>query len=279
MIAVTTTRRGWPWILGSLLVLAAVAVRRVPGPAGTVLLGLVAGAGFGVVAVCARLLPGPGPELLTAPVAYVLVLAGTTGLGGGFLRDVLIGATPPAALADWRYLLVPVGAGLLTFFFHPAVGRMERLVNVFDAFGLAVETKEHLLRIAGVGTELATRRLMYVDIVRNGVPFLPHVPRWHAIDELNRKLTRLEVFVLDVVDVVVSKLKPFRPNDRSDIDAMIALDLVPHDLLVERFRSAADDWAGGATADRLPLYVKNLNEVERDMLGEDETEIELPSWI
>jgi uncharacterized membrane protein YeiH len=29
----------------------------------------------------------------------VLVLAGTTGLGGGFLRDVLIDATPPAALA------------------------------------------------------------------------------------------------------------------------------------------------------------------------------------
>jgi pimeloyl-ACP methyl ester carboxylesterase len=30
----------------------------------------------------------------------VLVLAGTTGLGGGFLRDVLINATPPAALAE-----------------------------------------------------------------------------------------------------------------------------------------------------------------------------------
>ena len=68
----------------------------------------------------------------------VLVLAGTTGLGGGFLRDVLIGATPPAALADWRYLLVPVGAGLLTFGFHPLLGRMERMVNVFDAFGLAL---------------------------------------------------------------------------------------------------------------------------------------------
>ena len=68
----------------------------------------------------------------------VLVLAGTTGLGGGFLRDVLIGATPPAALADWRYLLVPVAAGLLTFWFHSALGRMERQVNVFDAFGLAL---------------------------------------------------------------------------------------------------------------------------------------------
>ena len=68
----------------------------------------------------------------------VLVLAGTTGLGGGFLRDVLIGATPPAALADWRYLMVPVGAGLVTFFFHPTLGRMERVVNVLDAFGLAL---------------------------------------------------------------------------------------------------------------------------------------------
>lgn len=68
----------------------------------------------------------------------VLVLAGTTGLGGGFLRDVLIDATPPASLADWRYLLVPVAAGLLTFAYHPALGRMERMVNVFDAFGLAL---------------------------------------------------------------------------------------------------------------------------------------------
>ena len=67
-----------------------------------------------------------------------LVLAGTTGLGGGFLRDVLIDATPPAALADWRYLVVPVVAGLLTFSFHPTLGRMERGINVFDAFGLSL---------------------------------------------------------------------------------------------------------------------------------------------
>ncbi len=68
----------------------------------------------------------------------VLVLAGTTGLGGGFLRDVLIDATPPAALADWRYLLVPVVAGLITFAYHPAVGRLERVVNIFDAAGLGL---------------------------------------------------------------------------------------------------------------------------------------------
>ena len=68
----------------------------------------------------------------------VLVLAAITGLGGGFLRDLLIGAVPPASLEDWRYLLVPVAAGLVTFWFHPALGRMERLVTFFDAAGLGL---------------------------------------------------------------------------------------------------------------------------------------------
>lgn len=151
--------------------------------------------------------------------------------------------------------------------------------DVFDTIDLAAETKAHLLRIAGVNTELAKRRLMYVDIVANGIPFLPHAPLWHPIDEVNRTLTRFEILALDVVDVIVTKLKPFRPNDKADIDAMIERDLVAHELLVERFRSAADDWAHGAFADQLPRYIKNLNEVERDMLDVDETEIELPSWI
>lgn len=68
----------------------------------------------------------------------VLVLAGITGLGGGFARDVLIGAAPPAALADWRYLIVPVAAGLVAFWFHPGLGRREPLVNIFDAAGLGL---------------------------------------------------------------------------------------------------------------------------------------------
>lgn len=68
----------------------------------------------------------------------VLVLAAVTGLGGGFIRDVLIGAIPPAALQDWRYLVVPIAAGLITFFLHPGIGRVERLVNIFDAAGLAL---------------------------------------------------------------------------------------------------------------------------------------------
>ena len=71
-------------------------------------------------------------------IVGVVVLAMATGLGGGVVRDVVIGAVPPPGVADWRYLLVPVVGGLVTFWWHPAVGRMERVVNVFDAFGLGL---------------------------------------------------------------------------------------------------------------------------------------------
>jgi uncharacterized membrane protein YeiH len=90
----------------------------------------------------------------------VLVLAGTTGLGGGFLRDVLIDATPPAALEDWRYLVVPVAAGLLAFFYHPALGRMERSVNVLDAFGLGLFCVTGALKAMDYGLGPAPAALM-----------------------------------------------------------------------------------------------------------------------
>lgn len=69
----------------------------------------------------------------------VVVLGGVTGLGGGVMRDVLIGDTPPAALRDWRLLAVAAGAGLVVSFLHPAIGRRtERVINIFDAAGLSI---------------------------------------------------------------------------------------------------------------------------------------------
>jgi uncharacterized membrane protein YeiH len=68
----------------------------------------------------------------------VMVLAFAAGNAGGITRDLLIGATPPAAVADWRYLGVSVLAGLITFFWYPLVDRVRRPVLVFDAAGLAL---------------------------------------------------------------------------------------------------------------------------------------------
>jgi uncharacterized membrane protein YeiH len=90
----------------------------------------------------------------------VIVLAGATGLGGGFLRDVLIDATPPAALNDWRYLAVPVVAGVITFVFHPALGRMERVVSVFDAAGLGLFCVTGALKAVDYGLDPVPAALM-----------------------------------------------------------------------------------------------------------------------
>ncbi len=67
----------------------------------------------------------------------VLVLAFAAGNAGGLTRDVLIGAVPPAALADWKYLAVSVLAGFLTFYWYPLIERLSNPVLWFDAVGLA----------------------------------------------------------------------------------------------------------------------------------------------
>jgi uncharacterized membrane protein YeiH len=68
----------------------------------------------------------------------VLVLSFAAGNSGGITRDVLIGAIPPGALNDWRYLGVSLFAGVITFYFSPLIVRMSNLVLLFDAAGLAL---------------------------------------------------------------------------------------------------------------------------------------------
>jgi uncharacterized membrane protein YeiH len=68
----------------------------------------------------------------------ILVLAFAASSAGGILRDVLIGAVPPAGISDWRYLAVSVVAGLLTFVGYSGVARLGRAIVIFDAAGLAL---------------------------------------------------------------------------------------------------------------------------------------------
>jgi uncharacterized membrane protein YeiH len=68
----------------------------------------------------------------------VLVLSFAAANTGGVTRDVIIGAVPPAAISDWRYVGVSLMAGLLTFYFPSAVKQRWNPVLVFDAAGLAL---------------------------------------------------------------------------------------------------------------------------------------------
>ena len=68
----------------------------------------------------------------------VLLLSFAAAAAGGIARDVLIGAIPPAALSDWRYLVTALVAGAITFWWHPLIDRLKNPVQVFDAVGLSL---------------------------------------------------------------------------------------------------------------------------------------------
>ncbi len=79
----------------------------------------------------------------------VLVLAWVAGLGGGIIRDLFLGVTPPVAVSDWRLLAAAVVAGSAVFLLHGVVedgaggrsgGRrhLTRAVRLLDAAGLAL---------------------------------------------------------------------------------------------------------------------------------------------
>ncbi len=78
-----------------------------------------------------------------------------TALGGGIVRDLLIGHIPPYALMHWPYLAVALGAALTLFRFHPHFLRLRRTVLVLDAAGLGLFTVTGTLDALEVGVPAA----------------------------------------------------------------------------------------------------------------------------
>jgi uncharacterized membrane protein YeiH len=80
----------------------------------------------------------------------LMVLAFATALGGGIVRDLLIGAVPPQSIRDWRYAVVAFTAAICVFFLHHFVQWVPSPVIVgLDAAGPA------LFAVAGAGKALA----------------------------------------------------------------------------------------------------------------------------
>jgi uncharacterized membrane protein YeiH len=71
-------------------------------------------------------------------IVGVVTLGVITAMGGGIIRDVLIGDVPPATFRDWRYLALAIAGGLLAFALSQRLDRLEMPINVMDAIGLSV---------------------------------------------------------------------------------------------------------------------------------------------
>lgn len=114
----------------------------------------------------------------------VIVLAVAAGLGGGIVRDVLIGATPPRAITHWAYLATATAAGLVGFAVPGVVTRWRRAVLIFDAAGLGAfavagtaKALEHGVPAVGavvIGVIAAVGGGIARDLLAGDVPVILH---------------------------------------------------------------------------------------------------------
>ncbi|MCP5463842.1 MAG: hypothetical protein H7A33_02340 [Deltaproteobacteria bacterium] len=118
---------------------------------------------------------------------------------------------------------------------------------------------------------------VFFEFVSKNILFIPQRPIFNTCDNINENFKNILLRVLDVHDVIVSKIKPYRPTDREDIKTMIEQGLVDHQKLVERFKLAMYKWE----LDRAYLFkdlIKNLNDMEQSFFEVEPSQFDLPRW-
>ena len=123
-----------------------------------------------------------------ADIFGVLFLAVTTALGGGVIRDVLIGRIPPVMFVSYWYLLISVVAALAVFIdaylrsekYKLHLDKLDAVTNVFDAIGLAVFTvsgmnaampvSDNVILVLFVGMCTGVGGGMLRDVMTNTMP-------------------------------------------------------------------------------------------------------------
>lgn len=173
-----------------------------------------------------------------------------------------------------RLLFQIIGSTALMFQFD-----YERLTNdsdVIETIQFTVPIKAKLEKLAGKTSPLFNRYRLYLDIVDRGIPFILPRPSFHPVP-IMAGLKNIEVHVLDVLDVAISKLARFKASDVNDIRAVVERDLIGHPAFLARFKAVLNAHSMDARRDDFPKYVSNFNTIERDFFHVKETEIDLDS--
>ena len=123
-----------------------------------------------------------------ADIFGILFLAVTTALGGGVIRDVLIGRIPPVMFVSYWYLLISVVAALAVFIdaylrsekYKLHLDKLDAVNNIFDAIGLAVFTvsgmnaampvSDNVILVLFVGMCTGVGGGMLRDVMTNTMP-------------------------------------------------------------------------------------------------------------
>jgi uncharacterized membrane protein YeiH len=112
----------------------------------------------------------------------VLFLSFVVSVAGGIVRDLLIGAVPPAAITEIHYFTIAICGGLVTFFWAGRVARYQRLILLLDAVGLglfavlgttkAIDHGIHPVMAAVMGMLTGIGGGMTRDVLAGDVPFV-----------------------------------------------------------------------------------------------------------
>lgn len=70
----------------------------------------------------------------------VICLGVATSLGGGVVRDIMIGNLPPVAFIQPIYFFFSLGTTILTWLFYKKINRLQNVIMISDAVGLGVFT-------------------------------------------------------------------------------------------------------------------------------------------
>ncbi|WP_266367485.1 trimeric intracellular cation channel family protein [Tellurirhabdus rosea] len=112
----------------------------------------------------------------------LIVVAFATAVGGGTIRDMLIGRLPVRWLQDSSVILLICAVALLTIFFRTQTGRLERSLVLFDSLGLGFFTLRGLQEGVAAGLNVPSCIILGTitacfggvlrDIVLNEIPLL-----------------------------------------------------------------------------------------------------------
>jgi uncharacterized membrane protein YeiH len=112
----------------------------------------------------------------------VMVLGLVTAIGGGTLRDLLLGDNPPFCFKNETYLYLAVAVSLLTFALYRHMNSMRQSLLFFDAIGLgtfvvigtekALYFKLGLLGAVMMGVITATAGGITRDVLANQIPLI-----------------------------------------------------------------------------------------------------------
>jgi uncharacterized membrane protein YeiH len=110
------------------------------------------------------------------------ILALVTAVGGGSLRDMLIGSTPVGWMQDLNYLAVIVAAVLISYFFKPYILKLRRTMFLFDTIGIGLFTILGIQKTLSVGLSPVIAIMMGTvsavfggvlrDVLSNEVPLI-----------------------------------------------------------------------------------------------------------